>query len=165
MRLALTGFCPKCFPAFILNSALLTTPCWSTALAASLCVLGCNLAGDFFLGVDLLVLSMLVNFLLMAGALITFPRVNPELYKKMTFLRSRAVQLAVAFAAIVLLGALLAVEVTDDLRSSAPWYLKSTTSWLLVMLSACIFFGRFWARQRRQGLDPGSEIFKELPSE
>lgn len=135
-----------------------------TALAASICVLGCNLAGDFFLGVDLLVLSMLVNFLLMAGALISFPTVNPELYKRMTFLRSRTAQLAVALAAIVLLGGLLVVEVAGDLASTAPWYLKSTTSWLAVMGSACILFWRFWARLRRKGLDPRL-AFGELPSE
>ncbi len=136
-----------------------------TSVAASLCVLGCNLAGDFFLGVDLLVLSMLVNFILMAVALITFPSVNPELYSQMTFLRGRTQQITVAAAAILLLGGLLLVEVIGDLRSPARWYLKSTTSWVVVMLSACVLFWRFWLGLRKRGLDPNTAIFDRLPSE
>ncbi len=136
-----------------------------TAVAASLCVLGCNLAGDFFLGVDLLVLSMLVNFLLMAVALITFPSVNPELYRQMTFLRGRKMQVAVAAATIALLTGLLLVEVIGDLRSSTPWYLKSTTSWLVVMIGACALFWRFRVGLRQRGLDPKAAIFGELPTE
>ncbi len=136
-----------------------------TAIAASLCVLGCNLAGDFFLGVDLLVLSMLVNFILMAAALITFPSVNPELYRQVAFLRGRKMQVLVAAVTITLLSGLLLVEVIGDLGSSARWYLKSTTSWLAVMGGACFFFWRFWARLRQRGLDPNTVIFGELPSE
>lgn len=136
-----------------------------TAIAASLCVLGCNLAGDFFLGVDLLVLSMLVNFILMAVALITFPSVNPELYRQMTFLRGRKAQVALAVATVSLLSGLLLVEVIGDLRSSSSWYLKSTTSWLVVMSGACILFRRFWVRLRQRRLDPKAVIFGELPSE
>jgi len=136
-----------------------------TSVAASLCVLGCNLAGDFFLGVDLLVLSMLVNFILMAVALITFPSVNPELYRQMTFFRGRTQQITVAAAAILLLGGLLLVEVIGDLRSPARWYLKSTTSWAVVMLGACVLFWRFWLELRKRGLDPNTAIFDRLPSE
>jgi len=136
-----------------------------TAVAGSLCVLGCNWAGDFFLGVDLLVLSMLVNFLLMAGALLRFPHTNPELYRQMIFLKARKMQVTVASAAVVCLGGLLMVQVVEDLRSASPWYLKSTTSWTAAMLGGCWLFYRFWARLRREGRDPRSEIFGELPQE
>jgi len=136
-----------------------------TAFAASLCVVGCNLAGDFFLGVDLLVLSMLVNFIFMALALVMFPRVNPGLYQGMTFLRSRSAQLLVAIAAILLLGGLVVIEVAEDLVSAAPWYLKSTTSWLVVMAGACMLFWKFWTRLRKEGLDPNTDVFKKLPVE
>ena len=136
-----------------------------TALAGTFCVLGCNWAGDFFLGVDLLVLSMLVNFLLMAGALLRFPDTNPELYRRIIFLKSRKLQVAVASAAVICLGGLLAVQMVEDLRSASPWYLKSTTSWTIAMLGGCWLFYRFWARLRREGLDPRSEVFGELPQE
>jgi len=136
-----------------------------TAVVASVCVLGCNLAGDFFLGVDLLVISMLVNFLLMAAALITFPRVNPELHKRITFLTSRNAQVAVASAALLLLGVLLIVEIAEDVSSTVHWYLKSTASWVLVMSAACVVFWRFWTKSIAKGLDPRAQIFGELPPE
>jgi APA family basic amino acid/polyamine antiporter len=137
----------------------------ATAIAASLCVLGCNLAGDFFLGVDLLVFSMLVNFLLVAGALLAFPRVNPELYLQIKFMKSRSVQVWIASAALVLLGFLLVIEIAGDLSSSTPWYLKSTTGWSVVMLAGCLFFWRFWTKLTTGRADPTSEIFGQLPPE
>lgn len=137
----------------------------ATAMVASLCVLGCNLAGDFFLGVDLLVVSMLVNFLLTAAALLTFPLVNPELHKQITFLESRKTQVSTAVAAILLLGALLVVQVVGDVSSTSAWYLKSTTSWMAAMSVACILFWNFWRRLTMKGLDPKAQIFGELPPE
>ncbi len=136
-----------------------------TAIAACLCVVGCNLARDFFLGVDLLVVSMLVNFLLMAGALLMLPRVNPELHKQIIFLKSRRTQISIAIAALLLLGTLLVVQIEGDIASAAPWYLKSTTSWVVVMSAACILFWRFWVRLIAEDLDPQARIFGNLPPE
>jgi APA family basic amino acid/polyamine antiporter len=136
-----------------------------TAIAACLCVVGCNLARDFFLGVDLLVVSMLVNFLLMGGALLMFPRVNPELHQQIIFLKSRRTQIAIAIAALLLLGSLLVVQIEGDIRSTAPWYLKSTTSWVVVMSAACILFWRFWVRLIAKDLNPQARIFGNLPPE
>ena len=159
------GILPKAFSRI---NAGFHTPHYAlavTAIAATLCVFGCNLAGDFFLGVDLLVVSMLVNFLLMAGALLMFPRVNPGLHKQMTFLSSRRTQISTAIAALLLLGALLTVQIAGDISSPVPWYLKSTTSWVVVMSAACILFWRFWARLSAKGLDPRAQIFGNLPPE
>jgi APA family basic amino acid/polyamine antiporter len=136
-----------------------------SAAAASLCVLGCNLAGDFFLGVDLLVISMLVNFLLMACALLTFPRVNRELHAKIAFLTSRVAQISVALAGITLLGSLVVVQITADVRSASAWYLKSTTTWVVVMLLGSLVYWRFWRRLRSRGINPQTQIFRELPPE
>lgn len=136
-----------------------------TAIAGSISVVGCALAGDFFLGVDLLVVSMLVNFLLMALAVLTFPSVNPRLHGDIRFLRGRGSQVLVASATAVLLGALLLVQVVMDLRSTAPWYLKSTTSWTVTMALGALIFARSWRALRRQGIDPAREIFHELPQE
>ena len=136
-----------------------------TAIAGSLSVFGCHMAGDFFLGVDLLVVSMLVNFLLMAVAVVTFPRVNPHLYREVGFIRSRGVQVAIAVAAAVLLLALLAVQVVADLTAPSPWYLKSTVAWLTVMAAASLVFARFWRALRQAGVDPRVEIFGALPEE
>jgi APA family basic amino acid/polyamine antiporter len=155
-------------PAFSRIHPRFRTPHYAltmTAIMASLCVLGCNLAGDFFLGVDLLVVSMLVNFLLMACALLAFPFMSPALHERITFLKSRTSQVLVAVAAILLLGGLLIVQVATDISSTSRWYLKSTTSWIIVMSAACILFWRFWRKLTVRNLDPRSRIFGELPPE
>ena len=56
----------------------------ASGVMATLGVLGSHLAGDFFLGVDILVTSMLVNFLLMAVSVLTLPRRNPALARAVT---------------------------------------------------------------------------------
>lgn len=136
-----------------------------TAVAASLSVLGCNIAGDFFLGVDLLVGSMLVNFVLLACAVIAFPYVNPRLYREVRLVMTRPAQVAIASLAVIFLTALLVVQVVGDLRSPTAWYLKFTTNWLMVMSAASLVFARFWRRLRRQGVDPRATIFSALPRE
>lgn len=159
------GILPRAF--YRVSSRFGTPHCalTATAVAAGLCVVGCNLARDFFLGVDLLVISMLVNFLLMAAAVMSFPYVNSELHNQINFLRSRVAQVCISVAAILFLGALLAVQIAGDVSSSAPWYFKSTTTWLVIMSGACILFSRFWASLRRKGVDPRQQIFGELPPE
>ena len=66
---------------------------------------------------------------------------------------------------ISFLGGLLLVHFVMDLRSDAPWYLKSTTSWTLTMGLGALIFARSWSALRREGLDPARDIFKELPRE
>ena len=134
-----------------------------TAIAGSLSVFGCHLAGDFFRGVHLLLLSMLFNFLLMGVAVITLPWVNPEIYQRVSFLRSRSSQLAVGTAAILLLGLLLAVQVFIDLRTPVPFYVQSTTIWLVVMFAGSLLFARSWRRLRLRGVDPQRDVFSKLP--
>lgn len=136
-----------------------------TALAGSVSVLGCAMAGDFFLGVDLLVVSMLVSFFLMALAVLAFPSVNPELYREVRFLRSRRSQVVVAAGALILLGGLLLVQLVQDVTSDAPWYLKSTVSWTVTMAVGALVFWRSWRGLRRAGIDPAREIFRRLPAE
>jgi APA family basic amino acid/polyamine antiporter len=107
---------------------------WASATMASLGIVGCHLAGDFFLGVDILVTSMLVNFLLMCGSVLALPRRNPGLARQIRVLRSPGARSVVAVAGIALLGALLVVHTARDLGSSSlPWYLRSTVVWLGVM--------------------------------
>lgn len=135
-----------------------------TAVFGSLSVLGCHLAGDFFLGVDVLVLSMLLNFLLMALAVVVFPWINPELHARVAFLRRRRSQVAVGASAAAVLVVLLAVQVVGDLAGPAPWWSKSTTIWLVVMAGASAVFVRSWAGLRARGVDP-ARVFSGLPEE
>jgi amino acid transporter len=136
-----------------------------TALLGSASILACRIGGDFFLGVDILVISMLFNYFLMAGAVLAFPRVNPSLYRQVRFLPSRSAQVIVATAAMLALGTLLVVQIASDWRSTEPWYLRSTPEWLLVMAVGSIVFARFWLRLRHRGIDPRTEIFGQLPAD
>jgi amino acid transporter len=136
-----------------------------TAIAGSMSVLGCAFAGDFFLGVDLLVVSMLVNFLLVAGAVVTFPRINPKLHAGVTFITQRHRQLAIAVVAGVFLAGLLAVQVVGDLTADTPWYMKSTVAWVVAMALGSVVFRRSWNRLRDEGIDPATEIFHTIPRE
>ncbi len=132
---------------------------------ASVGILGSHLAGDFFLGVDILVTSMLVNFLLMCASVLWLPRRNPELANGVTVMPSRALQVPLATAGILLLGAFLVIHVQKDLTSDvSAWYLHSTPVWIGVMLLASLIYWREMRSLRRSGVDVETR-FRELPPE
>jgi amino acid transporter len=132
---------------------------------ASVGVLGSHLAGDFFLGVDILVTSMLVNFIVMCLSVLSLPRRNPELARRITVMPSRRAQVAVASLGALLLSLFLVVHVTKDLSSSArAFYLRSTPVWLVVMAAGSLLYWRARARLRRQGVDVRA-AFGALPAE
>ena len=146
---------------------------WSTphvaivlsGLMASLGILGSHLAGDFFLGVDILVFSMLVNFLLMCVSVLTLPRRNPELARQVRVLPSRKVQVPLALCGVLLLGGFLVIHVVKDLSASmSAWYLHSTAIWLGVMAVATVVYLRELRALRRTGVDIDG-IFSKLPPE
>ena len=137
----------------------------ASGLMATVGILGSHLAGDFFLGIDILVTAMLVNFLLMCLSLLNLARRNPERAAGMQVLRGRAGQLVVGSAGVALLAVFLVVHVNKDLNADvAAWYFHSTWVWIGVMaVASAIFFVRV-ARMRRQGTDTGA-LFQELPPE
>ncbi len=137
----------------------------ATAVCGSISVVGCQMAGEFFLGVDVLILSMLVNCNLMAAAVLCLPRTNPVLYRRGTFLRSRSKQVAIAGSALILLSALLVGQLWRDLASGTPWYFKSTPTWLVVMGGAAVVFVKAWRRLEREGVNPRTTIFGNLPAD
>jgi APA family basic amino acid/polyamine antiporter len=106
----------------------------ASAAMATLGILGSHLAGDFFLGVDILVSSMLVNFLLMAVSVLTVSRRNPALARSITVVPSIRVRTTVAALGVVVLAAFLAVHTWKDLTGpAAAWYFRSTPVWAVVM--------------------------------
>ena len=136
-----------------------------SASVASLGILGCHVAGDFFLGVDILVTSMLVNFLLMCGAVLALPGRNPGLAREIRVLRSRGARRLVGVAGILLLGALLAVHTGRDLAAPGlPWYLRSTPVWLGVMAVGSAVYWRELRGLRRRGVNVQA-LFAALPPE
>ncbi len=130
---------------------------------ATLGIVGSHVAGSFFLGVDILVTSMLVNFLLMAVSVVTLPRRNPALARDVTVLPSRAAQVPLAVAAIVVLALFLGVHTWKDLTApAAAWYFRSTPLWLLVMAAGTVIYRRETQKLRRQGVDLDAR-FATLP--
>jgi amino acid transporter len=132
---------------------------------ASVGILGSHLAGDFFLGVDILVTSMLVNFLVMCLSVLWLPRNNPELAREVKVIRSRRLQVILAGAGVLFLAGFLIIHIWKDLAADvAAWYFHSTWVWLLVMLVASAIYIREMRALRRSGADIDA-IFAELPPE
>lgn len=132
---------------------------------ATVGILGSHFAGDFFLGVDILVTSMLVNFLVMCVTVLTLPRRNPGLAAEVKVFSSRRVQIPLATAGTVMLGGFLGVHVVKDLRASLDhWYLHSTWIWLMVLAGATLVFLRETRALRRRGVDVDA-LFATLPPE
>ena len=131
---------------------------------ATIGVVGCHLAGDWFLGVDILVTSMLINFLLMALSVLALPSRNPALAAAITVLPSTAPRVAVAVAGVGVLALYLAVHTWQDVTDPAAWYFKSTPVWAIVMTLASVVYLREMRRLRAQGVDVAAR-FAALPPE
>lgn len=136
-----------------------------SGVMASVGVLGSHFAGDFFLGIDIMVTSMLVNFLLMCLSVISLPRRNPALAREVRVLSSRRWQLALAGLGTVMLTGFLIVHIVKDLNAETQaWYFHSTPVWLVVMAIASGIYFRELKKLKKKGVDV-EKLFKELPPE
>jgi APA family basic amino acid/polyamine antiporter len=132
---------------------------------ASVGILGSHLAGDFFLGIDIMVTSMLINFICMCVAVLTLPRINPLLYNAITVVRHRPTQVILAATGIALLLGLLTIHILKDLTASTTdWYFHSTPVWLIVMSCASMLYFSERRKLRRTGIDE-KKLFSTLPPE
>ena len=136
-----------------------------SGLMATVGILGSHLAGDFFLGVDILVTSMLVNFLLMCLSVLWLPKKNPTLAADIKVFSNRSVQVFVGALGVVLIFGFLVVHIIKDLSASvAAWYFHSTPVWLIVMGLATIIYLREMKRLEGSGVDI-EKRFAVLPDE
>lgn len=135
----------------------------ASGLIASVGVVGSHFAGDFFLGIDIMVTAMMVNFLLMCLTLVSLPKTNPALASRITTIRKRSHQLLLGWTGSLILCVFLFIHVSKDLTSTVEaWYFHSTWVWLIVMaLGTVVFFVKVSAL-RKSGIDI-DELFKELP--
>ena len=155
------------------NSVARVHPKWHTphlaillsGTLATLGILGNFLANDFFLGVDILVISMLVNFLLICLSVLVFPHRNPELAGHIRVVKSRKAQVVLGFVGVVMLGGFLVIHVWKDLTTSLrAWYFHSTYIYLIVMALASAIYVREVRKLRRRGVDVKA-LFSNLPPE
>ncbi len=132
---------------------------------ASLAVLGSHFAGDFFLGVDLLITAMLINFILMGLSVLLLPRRNPALADAIRFGRSRIAQLMIGSSAVLILAVLLAAHTIGDVTAARPaWYYHSTWLYLGVVGLASVLFLREFRQLQAQDRDWRGR-FSSLPPE
>ena len=132
---------------------------------ASVGIVGSHLAGDFFLGVDILVTSMLFNFFLMCLAVIVLPKRNIELARAISIVPSVRARLFIGYAGCISLGFFWMIHVWKDLSSTTTaWYFHSTPVWLIVMGIATIVYLLEVRRLRQRGINL-DDIFKNLPPE
>jgi amino acid transporter len=127
-------------------------------------ILGSHLAGDFFLGVDILVISMLINFLLMSVAVLTLPARNPALAARVRVVPQRALQVGLAGAGVLVIGAFLAMHVWRDVTADTAWYFRSTNLWVVMLAAASLIYGRERRALVRRGVDVRA-LFSTLPPE
>ncbi|MGD1893944.1 MAG: APC family permease [Cyclobacteriaceae bacterium] len=132
---------------------------------ATVGVLGSHFAGDFFLGIDIMVTSMMVNFLLMCLTLITIPYVNPKLAQKISIVNNQSVRKLLGWAGTLVLFSFLIIHTQKDLgNETEAWYFHSTYIWLIVMLLASVLFFIRWSTLRKKGVDLHHQ-FSTLPPE
>ncbi|MFC3881071.1 APC family permease [Algoriphagus namhaensis] len=130
---------------------------------ATIGILGSHFAGDFFLGIDIMVTSMLVNFLLICLSLFFLQRKNPKLASGFHLLKSRMSQILVAFGGSILLSLFLFIHITKDLSADvSAWYFQSTWVWLLVMSLGSLIFAFRWNALKSKSVDLKSR-FSKLP--
>ena len=130
---------------------------------SSLGILGSHFAGDFFLGIDIMVTSMLVNFIFMCLSVAWLPKRNPTLAQQITIFPNKAARAIIVGIGSVFLICFLVIHTYKDLTSSVDaWYFHSTWIWLIVMgLAAVLFFIR-WAKLKKTNPDL-LEKFSKLP--
>jgi APA family basic amino acid/polyamine antiporter len=137
----------------------------ASGVMATMGVLGSHLAGDFFLGVDILVTAMLVNFLLMAVSVLTLPSRNPAIASAITVLPNATLRVPLAILAVVVIAGFFAVHTIKDLTAeTAAWYFRSTWLWVAVMTAGTIIYWREVRKLKAAGVDLRAR-FAALPPE
>jgi len=137
----------------------------ASGLMATVGILGCHFAGDFFLGVDIMVTSMLVNFLLMCISVLALPSVNPAIANEIKVIRSPLQQKLVAWCGVVFLSGFLIFHTIKDITTETEsWYFHSTALWLVVMSMASVIFLVEYRKLKKNSVDTRS-LFSQLPPE
>ncbi len=136
-----------------------------SGVMASIGILGSHFAGDFFLGIDIMVTSMLVNFLLMCVTVISLPSHNPTMSKEIKVVRSRSLQLILAWSGVLILSGFLIIHIIKDLTSTVDaWYFHSTPVWIIIMILASLIYIHELQKLKKSGVDV-DDLFSKLPPE
>ncbi|MDA0315689.1 MAG: amino acid permease [Bacteroidetes bacterium] len=130
---------------------------------SSLGILGSHFAGDFFLGIDIMVTSMLVNFIFMCLSVAWLPIRNPSLAQQIKIFPSRLGRAILVGIGSIFLICFLLIHTYKDVTSSVDsWYFHSTWIWLIVMGMAVLLFFIRWEKLKKTSPDL-LEKFSKLP--
>ena len=157
------------FPSFLSNiHPSYKTPYWAiffSGVVSSLGILGSHFASDIFLGIDIMVIAMLVNFILICMAVLLIHRNNSLLASQITVIKNKMVQKLIAILGLISLSALLLINVVNDLSASkSAWYFHATYVFAVVMILATAIFAIYWNQLKKSGRFD-AQYFKNLPSE
>jgi APA family basic amino acid/polyamine antiporter len=136
-----------------------------SGLVATCGIIGTHFASDIFLGIDIMVISMLVNFILICIAVLNIGKYNPNLSKAISIIKNRTVQIIIASLGVLSLSFFLILMIEQDINSvSKAWYFYPSLVWLIVMIISSIIFFVYWNKLKKTGVDL-KEYFKQLPQE
>lgn len=136
-----------------------------SGVMASMGILGSHFAGDFFLGIDIMVLAMLVNFLFMCITVLSIHRVNPDIANNILVVRKRWKQQALAWLGVIFITGFIIIHTLKDLRADVDhWYFRSTPIWLLVMALGSVIFLIQYQGMKKRKIDT-KRLFRQLPEE
>ena len=134
------GLFPKVFSHVNKNHQTPHNAILGSAFVASAGIIGSHLASDFFLGIDIMVTSMMVNFILISITLLYLPVRNPEIQQRMTWLTGRTTRSITGWSAILTLTLFLILHTRRDLQADSPWYFHSTWVWMMVMATGAAVY-------------------------
>ncbi len=157
------------FPSFLSNiHPSYKTPHWAiffSGIVSSLGILGSHFASDIFLGIDIMVIAMLVNFILICMAVLLIHQNNPLLASQITVIKNKMVQKLIAVLGLISLTTLLIINVVNDISASkSVWYFHPTYVFAVVMILATAIFAIYWNQLKKSGRFD-AQYFKNLPSE
>ena len=159
------GVFPKLFSKVNPNTGIPDSALILSGGMATLGLLGSHFAGDFFLGVDIMVTSMLLNFLLICLSVIVIPRTNPVLAEEIGVFKNRIVQIIIAGSGSLILILFLILHIIKDLNNSHDaWYFHSTPVWFIVMIAGSLVYFLYLGNLKKSGVDI-RDLFKTLPEE
>jgi len=158
----------KLFPQWLTNvHPKYHTPHWAilfSGIISTIGILGSHFASDIFLGIDIMVISMLVNFILICISLLFIEKNNPALAQQISVIKNKTRQQVIAILGVLSLSCLLYINVKNDLEIyRVVWYYHATYVWLAVMGLGTLLFMWYWRKLKKSGWN--KNYFKELPSE
>lgn len=136
------GIFPRIFSKVGITSKTPTNALLLSGTMASVGIIGSHFAGDFFLGIDIMVTAMMINFTLMCITLLLIDRRQPLIANNIKIFNTNKSRKAVGAIGLILMTVFLGIHLYKDLVvSSQIWYLKSTPTYLVVMsIGAAIYF-------------------------